>query len=80
MIYGKNFIEKGSDLERDTAQHFVWLLPLDLSGMGGSTSSYATAGIAPCITIVQHKQVQNVECHLWLYSIYWLCSNITQHM
>jgi hypothetical protein len=25
---------------------FVWLLPLDLSGMGGSTSRYATAGIA----------------------------------
>jgi hypothetical protein len=25
---------------------FVWLLPLDPSGMGESTSSYATAGIA----------------------------------
>jgi hypothetical protein len=25
---------------------FVWLLPLDLSGMGAATSSYATAGIA----------------------------------
>jgi hypothetical protein len=25
---------------------FVWLLPLDLSGMGGPPSSYATAGIA----------------------------------
>jgi hypothetical protein len=25
---------------------FVWLLPLDLSGMGDTTSSYATAGIA----------------------------------
>jgi hypothetical protein len=25
---------------------FVWLLPLDLSGMDASTSSYATAGIA----------------------------------
>jgi hypothetical protein len=25
---------------------FVWLLPLDLSGLGGPTSSYATAGIA----------------------------------
>jgi hypothetical protein len=25
---------------------FVWLLPLDLTGKGGSTSSYATAGIA----------------------------------
>jgi hypothetical protein len=25
---------------------FVWLLPLDLTGMGGTTSSYATAGIA----------------------------------
>jgi hypothetical protein len=25
---------------------FVWLLPLDLSGMGAPTSSYATAGIA----------------------------------
>jgi hypothetical protein len=25
---------------------FVWLLPLDLTGMGGPTSSYATADIA----------------------------------
>jgi hypothetical protein len=25
---------------------FVWLLPLDLTGIGGATSSYATAGIA----------------------------------
>jgi hypothetical protein len=25
---------------------FVWLLPLDLPGMGDPTSSYATAGIA----------------------------------
>jgi hypothetical protein len=25
---------------------FVWLLPLDLSGMGDPNSSYATAGIA----------------------------------
>jgi hypothetical protein len=25
---------------------FVWLLPLDLSGLGGPTSSYATASIA----------------------------------
>jgi hypothetical protein len=25
---------------------FVWLLPLDLSGLGGPTSTYATAGIA----------------------------------
>jgi hypothetical protein len=25
---------------------FVWLLPFDLSGLGDSTSSYATAGIA----------------------------------
>jgi hypothetical protein len=25
---------------------FVWLLPLDLFGIGDSTSSYATAGIA----------------------------------
>jgi hypothetical protein len=25
---------------------FVWLLPFDLSGLGGPTGSYATAGIA----------------------------------
>jgi hypothetical protein len=25
---------------------FVWFLPLELSGMGDTTSSYATAGIA----------------------------------
>jgi len=29
---------------------FVWALPFDLSGMGGPTSSYATAGIALRIT------------------------------
>jgi hypothetical protein len=30
----------------DQISLFVWLLPLDLSGMGDSTSSYVTAGIA----------------------------------
>jgi hypothetical protein len=29
---------------------FVWLLPFDLSGLGGPTSSYATAGIALRVT------------------------------
>jgi len=29
---------------------FVWALPFDLSGMGGPTSSYATAGIALRVT------------------------------
>jgi len=29
---------------------FVWALPFDLSGMGGPTSSYATAGIALLVT------------------------------
>jgi hypothetical protein len=29
-----------------TRVSFVWLLPLDVSGMGDPTSSYATAGIA----------------------------------
>jgi len=29
---------------------FVWALPFDLSGMGGPTSSYATAGIALQVT------------------------------
>jgi hypothetical protein len=28
-----------------SASLFVWLLPLDLSGLGGPTSSYTTAGI-----------------------------------
>jgi hypothetical protein len=31
---------------RTTVSLFVWLLLLDLSGMGDPTSSYATAGIA----------------------------------
>jgi hypothetical protein len=31
---------------RTRASLFVWLLPLDLSNLGGPTSSYATAGIA----------------------------------
>jgi hypothetical protein len=30
----------------DQVSLFVWLLPLDLSGMADPTSSYATAGIA----------------------------------
>jgi hypothetical protein len=30
----------------DRVSLFVWLLPLDLSGMGAPTSCYATAGIA----------------------------------
>jgi hypothetical protein len=31
---------------RTSVSLFVWLLPLDLSGLGGSTSSYTTASIA----------------------------------
>jgi hypothetical protein len=31
--------------EELSASLFVWLLPLDQSGLGGPTSSYATAGI-----------------------------------
>jgi hypothetical protein len=31
---------------RTRVSFFVWLLPLDLSGLGGPTSSYATADIA----------------------------------
>jgi hypothetical protein len=31
---------------KDQVSLFVWLLPLDLSGMDAPTSSYATAGIA----------------------------------
>jgi len=34
------------NLEDQGVSFFVWLLPFDLSGLGGSTSSYATAGIA----------------------------------
>jgi hypothetical protein len=30
----------------DQGTLFVWLLPLDVSGMGDSTSSYASAGIS----------------------------------
>jgi hypothetical protein len=30
----------------DRVSFFVWLLPLDLSSMGGPTSGYATVGIA----------------------------------
>jgi hypothetical protein len=30
----------------DKVSLFVWLLPVDLSGIDGPTSSYATAGIA----------------------------------
>jgi hypothetical protein len=31
---------------RTRVSPFVWLLPLDLFGMGDATTSYATAGIA----------------------------------
>jgi hypothetical protein len=34
------------NLERTSVSLFDWLLPLDLSSLGGPTSSYATAGIA----------------------------------
>jgi hypothetical protein len=31
---------------RNKVSHLVWIIPFDLSGTGGPTSSYATAGIA----------------------------------
>jgi hypothetical protein len=41
---------------------FVWLLPLDLSGMGDPTSSYATAGIALRISgALKHHYHDKVE-------------------
>jgi hypothetical protein len=35
-----------TNLEDTRVSLFVWLLPLDLSGMGAPTSNYSTAGIA----------------------------------
>jgi hypothetical protein len=40
---------------------FVWLLPLDLSGMGVTTSSYATAGIALRVSGTHHDKVGNIR-------------------
>jgi hypothetical protein len=43
---GEDTYSVGSLRKRTRASCFVWLLPLDLSGMGDPTSSYATASIA----------------------------------
>jgi hypothetical protein len=50
--------------------HFVWHLPFDLFGLGGSTSSYATTDIALWV-IGAHKPHNHdkVETHgggLWI--------------
>jgi hypothetical protein len=39
----------------------VWIIPFDLSGMGGSTSSYATAGIAlrTCFILGENVKLTN---------------------
>jgi hypothetical protein len=46
---------------------FVWLLPLDLSGMGAPTSSYATAGIALRVSGVlkphHHDKVERTDAY-----------------
>jgi len=39
---------------------FIWLLPFDLSGMGGPTGSYATAGIALWVSEA-HKLPHHVK-------------------
>jgi hypothetical protein len=48
---------------------FVWLLPLDLSGMGDSTSSYATTGIALNVSGAlkphHHDKVETLSVGLW---------------
>jgi hypothetical protein len=36
---------------RTSVSLFVWLLPLDLSGLGSATSSYATVGIALRVSV-----------------------------
>jgi hypothetical protein len=46
-FYGVRFLVSDQPLTwRTRVSLFVWLLLLDLSGMGAPTSSYATAGIA----------------------------------
>jgi hypothetical protein len=45
-FYGVRLCHTQSPTWRTRFSLFIWLLPLDLSGMGAPTSSYATAGIA----------------------------------
>jgi hypothetical protein len=54
---------------------FVWLLPLDLSGMGDSTSSYATAcialGISGALKPHHHDKVETPSVGLYMYYSDW---------
>jgi hypothetical protein len=51
---------------RTRVSHFVWLLPLDLSGMGDPTSSYATAGIALRVSkALKPHHHDKMEHHQW---------------
>jgi hypothetical protein len=51
---------------------FVWLLPLDLSGMGAPTSSYATAGIALRVSGAlkphHHQKVETPPVEKYLFN------------
>jgi hypothetical protein len=57
---------------------FVWLLPLDLSGMGASTSSYATAGIALRVSGAlkphHHDKVETPLMGIYIYNQANMCS------
>jgi hypothetical protein len=44
-FYGVRLASRPTPHPEDRLSLFVWLLPLDLFGMGVPTSSYATAGI-----------------------------------
>jgi hypothetical protein len=45
---------------------FVWLLPLDLTGIGGPTSSYATTGIALRVSgALKPHHHDKVGTHRW---------------
>jgi hypothetical protein len=48
---------------------FFWLLPLDLSGMCGPTSSYATVGIAigvsGALRLHHHDKVEILSVGIW---------------
>jgi hypothetical protein len=51
---------------RTRVSFFVWLLPLDLSGMGVPTSSYATAGIALRVSgALKPHHHDKVRHHWW---------------
>jgi hypothetical protein len=72
---------------RTSVSLFVWLLPLGLSGLGGPTRSYATAGralrVSGALKPHQHVKVEIASVEHWLLhedsSTDWISSSVTTY-